>query len=119
MQVSPTTVNGQMIQASTKIFGYPTNVTRELIEGIQRNLATNGQGCLSRHDTGPGVVSLENSQVLHLGTNSMSPITTFKLRSNALAIDYGLVRVHSKNLELWLPQHIEAYWGSTRPIAWW
>ena len=55
-------------------------------------------------------ISMENSQVLHLETNSMSPIPTFKLRSNALAIDYGLVRVHSKNLELWLPQHLEAYW---------
>jgi len=77
-----------------------------------------GRTLLLRTDTGVfpvmlrgrAWISMENSQVLHLETNSMSPIPRFKLRSNALAIDYGLVRAHSKNLELWLPQYIEAYW---------
>jgi len=55
-------------------------------------------------------ISMENAQVLHLETNLLHAIQSYKLRSNAIAVDYGPVQIHSQKMELWLPQHIEAYW---------
>lgn len=55
-------------------------------------------------------ISAENSQVQHLEINSMQGLPIAKLRSNAIAIDYGPVQLRSKNMELWLPQYVEAYW---------
>ncbi len=55
-------------------------------------------------------ISTENGQVLHLETNLVHAIPAYKILGNAVAIDYGPVQIHSQNMELWLPQSIEAYW---------
>jgi len=55
-------------------------------------------------------ISAENGQVLRLESNTIQPVSAYKLRSNAIAVDYGPVQIRSRNLQLWLPQRIEAYW---------
>jgi hypothetical protein len=55
-------------------------------------------------------ISAENNQVLHLEANTMDAISVYKLRSSAIAVDYGPVQIHSQSINLWLPKNIEAYW---------
>lgn|SRR5208337_310188 len=55
-------------------------------------------------------ISMENEQVLHLETNMVDAIPAYKLRRNAIAVDYGPVQIYSQKMELWLPKSIEAYW---------
>lgn len=55
-------------------------------------------------------ISAENSQVLHMEIKSMEAVHACKLRSAAIAIDYGAVQIRSLKIELWLPHAIDAYW---------
>jgi hypothetical protein len=55
-------------------------------------------------------ISMENSQVLHLETNLMHAAPSIDLQSGATSIDYAPVQIQSRNMELWLPQRVEAYW---------
>jgi hypothetical protein len=55
-------------------------------------------------------ISMDNGQVLHLETNLMQDIPAMGLRSSAISVGYAPVGIQSKNLDLWLPQRVEAYW---------
>lgn len=55
-------------------------------------------------------ISMENGQVLHLETSLMHAMPSVNLQSGAASIDYAPVQIQSRNVELWLPQGVEAYW---------
>jgi hypothetical protein len=55
-------------------------------------------------------IAMENGQIVHLETNTMEPIPSINIQSGSTSIDYAPVQIQSKNLELWLPERIEAYW---------
>ena len=55
-------------------------------------------------------ISMERGQVLHLETNLMQDRPSTNLRLSAISVDYALVQIESKKLELWLPKRVEAYW---------
>jgi hypothetical protein len=55
-------------------------------------------------------ISMENGQVLHLETNLMQDMPAMGLRGSAISVDYAPVQIQSRNLELWLPKRVEAYW---------
>jgi hypothetical protein len=55
-------------------------------------------------------IAIDNAQVLHMEINLMHVIPAYKLKSAGIAIDYGPVQIHSRKMDLWLPQNIETYW---------
>jgi hypothetical protein len=63
-------------------------------------------------------IAAENGHIVHLETNTMQSIPSINIQSGATAIDYAPVQIASRNLELWLPERIEAYWeiGDRRTI---
>lgn len=55
-------------------------------------------------------IAMETGQVLHMETNLMQDIPAVNLRGGAISVDYALVQLQTKRLELWLPQRVETYW---------
>jgi hypothetical protein len=55
-------------------------------------------------------ISMENSQVLRLDTTLMQDIPALNIESGTVSVEYAPVQIQSRNLELWLPVRIEAYW---------
>jgi hypothetical protein len=61
-------------------------------------------------EEGRAWVSMENGQPLHMETNLMHDIPAMGLRSSAISVDYAPVQIQTRNLELWLPKRVKAYW---------
>jgi hypothetical protein len=63
-------------------------------------------------------IDMESGQVLHLETNLMHGIPDAGVRRGALTVDYAPVEIHSRKVQLWLPQQLEAFWefGTYRVI---
>ncbi|HTZ48000.1 MAG TPA: hypothetical protein VMH20_10430 [Verrucomicrobiae bacterium] len=55
-------------------------------------------------------ISAENGQILHLETKLMEDIPAISLSGSIISVEYAPVMFQSKNVELWLPRTIEAYW---------
>ena len=55
-------------------------------------------------------ISMDAAQILHLETALMRDIPEMSIRSSAVSVDYAPIQIQSRNLELWLPQRVEAYW---------
>jgi hypothetical protein len=55
-------------------------------------------------------ISSEKGQVLRMETNLMQDIPAMLIESSAISVDYAPVQIQSRNLELWLPERVEAYW---------
>jgi hypothetical protein len=55
-------------------------------------------------------IAMDSGQTIHLETNTMEAIPSINIQSGATSIDYAPVQIQSKQLELWLPERIEAYW---------
>jgi tetratricopeptide (TPR) repeat protein len=49
-------------------------------------------------------------QIRHIETQLMKPIPEIALTQEHMAIDYGRVRFHTHDEELWLPLDAQAYW---------
>lgn len=63
-------------------------------------------------------IDIDSGQVLHLETNLMHGIPDAGVRRGALTVDYAPVEIHSRQVQLWLPQQLEAFWefGTYRVI---
>jgi tetratricopeptide (TPR) repeat protein len=63
-------------------------------------------------------VGVESGQVLHMESGLMHDIPDIGLRGGTLIVDYAPVEIRSRNLQLWLPQELEAFWefGTYRVI---
>jgi hypothetical protein len=55
-------------------------------------------------------ISQDHCQVLHIETNLVEDIPAMNVRASAIAVDYAPVEIQSRQLQLWLPQRIQAYW---------
>jgi hypothetical protein len=55
-------------------------------------------------------ISMENTQVLRLDTTLMQDIPDLNIKSGTISVEYAPVQIQSRNLQLWLPERIEAYW---------
>jgi len=54
-------------------------------------------------------IAADSGQVMHLETNLVEPILMIDLSEIAISVDYAMVRSHSLNVEIWLPQFAVAY----------
>jgi tetratricopeptide (TPR) repeat protein len=54
-------------------------------------------------------ISADNSQIVRLETDLVSPVPQIRLVAEHAAIEYGAVDFHGENLKLWLPQSAEVY----------
>jgi hypothetical protein len=63
-------------------------------------------------------IAPDSGQVMHLETNLVQGIATIGLQSNAVSVDYALVKFQSRDVVIWLPQSATAYsdYGKRRII---
>jgi VWFA-related protein len=54
-------------------------------------------------------IAADSGQIVHLETNLVEGVVVLQLRANAVSVDYGPVKFHSQNAEVWLPQSAVAY----------
>lgn len=58
-------------------------------------------------------ISVERNQVIHLETSFQQSLPSINLVSGTISVDYAPVQIQSKELELWLPLRIQAFWEHT------
>ena len=54
-------------------------------------------------------ISADNSQVVHLETDLLEPVTEVQLRREHMSIDYRLVPFPNHKVDLWLPEQVDSY----------
>jgi VWFA-related protein len=54
-------------------------------------------------------IAVDSGQIMHLETNLVDGVVALQLRANAVSVDYGPVKFHSQNAEVWLPQFAIVY----------
>jgi hypothetical protein len=55
-------------------------------------------------------ISMEKEQVMRMESTLMHDIPALNIQSGTISVEYAPVEIQSRNLELWLPERIQAYW---------